>query len=290
MALVAPALLEPVQCCSFSDAGSANLYASLSPVYTEIDCDFGTGVKFEELSLASGLGVVLSLEAECHNPNPYLITIESSKPGEVFMGPSRSKVGQIDDIATVTLPAEGTGTLVARKQLNMFSLLLQLGSLLVSGQGEVPIELEMHLDVVVDIGLIFFRWKTVESVDQDCGVHLAGSTPGSNPLLDLTSAQVGSLACADSHTDLVIPPAHGPDSGSTAAFAGVGGIDLESATASKNLGIGTAIAVAFSLSLILLFLAAYCWYRLTKTPHVKALNKGGQDNTVDASVVGATDK
>lgn len=160
-------------------------------------CTFSNAA-LDGVSLDPSLTFGLKINVTCTNPNPYGITIADSKSGKVFIGNDRTEAGSVVTLPSSALLAEGTGSILAVNTIPGSSLGGFIGLL----GSQVPIQLELDFDVIVDVSFFFGGWKVSMPFSKDCGMNMAGL---SGLVFNPDGAHIGPMACADSFSSLQIP-------------------------------------------------------------------------------------
>ncbi|CAE8596812.1 unnamed protein product [Polarella glacialis] len=240
---------------------AVHLRSRFTPVYKDITCRLGEP-KLQSISggiLSSPLDLSLEVTVECENPNQYALTVTETKLGKVYMGADRTEVGSLMQIPSAELPAQGTGSISATTSISLSGPLF--GTLIGALFGDVPIWLELNMDIGVDVNFLLGRWQTSLPFNKDCGMNLLGVP---QLLLNPQGAKLGPMACADSFDALVIPSgSSGSSQGDSLSFdaAKIAPEQVDQATAVKDASLTSAIAVSFSLCGLLLLLGSLCVIR-----------------------------
>eukprot|EP00933_Yihiella_yeosuensis_P079145 TRINITY_DN9136_c0_g3_i1.p1 TRINITY_DN9136_c0_g3~~TRINITY_DN9136_c0_g3_i1.p1 ORF type:complete len:334 (+),score=37.87 TRINITY_DN9136_c0_g3_i1:112-1113(+) len=230
-----------------------HLYRRFTPVYEEIRCKVKDPTLEPLRPDITKLDLTLNLQVECENPNPYDIIVKDSKAGKVYMGDSRTPVGFIVQMDGQKLEAEGKGTIKAKHHITVNgALFFQIVTLL---WREVPIWLELELDIGVHVDFLFGSWEATIPFDKDCGMNLAG-VPGliTNP----DAARLGPMVCSNSFNDLDIPSASSAQNAAADlvfSSLNIAPEQVEQGKEIKDLVLKTAMGVFFSLFAVLIIIS-----------------------------------
>jgi len=176
---------------------SVNLNARFTPVYQTIECSVGQ----PSLDKVEGLKISLTIEVQCDNPNPYTLTVSSVKQGKIYMGSDRSEVG-FTQMPSGTLPAEGTGKFRTFADIDLSAHLF--GELMSALVGDVPLYMDLDLDVNVDVNFLLGSFQQQLPFHKDCGMYLVGVP---SLLANSNAAKFGPMACAAKGQTVSIPRA-----------------------------------------------------------------------------------
>lgn len=227
-----------------------------TPLYREVRCEQLPPRLDQGSSHHSGdFELHLVTQTVCKNPNPYVVTLESSRAGAIYVGQHRDQVAWITGVPKTTLPAGGEGTIMASVAIPISKHLI--GGNIFSGIGflfgaQFPIFVEVDMDILVDVNLIFGTFSTKRSFDRDCGL---------NVMLRNFQVITGQMACAKSFDALVLPDAKTTGhTGMKMDLAGgkVARKELDEGKNAKELGLGIAKAVGFGGGVLMICLAALC--------------------------------
>mmetsp|Transcript_1737 Transcript_1737/g.3853 ORF Transcript_1737/g.3853 Transcript_1737/m.3853 type:complete len:408 (-) Transcript_1737:32-1255(-) len=169
------------------------LYFKFTPVYKPTSC--GNQVAYlDRFSISDTINVGMDIDITCSNPNNYIVGIQTSQPGNVWAGQSRSlPLGQLHLIDGSSLPERGEGTLSVRMDA---SIPISLGTtkkwanrFLTSP--DIPIFLELRFNVRIDVTFGLMRFGTAAPFQKKCGLVLAG-------LFVNTDRRLSAVVCRDS--------------------------------------------------------------------------------------------
>jgi len=238
--------------CFFTQAFWANnLHQSLSPVFTDLDCNL-TMPMVTKIGWEGGFHVEFTTGTTCYNPNPYAVTMQSTKGVNVYMGEKYTKVASVQHIPPTTLPPKGTGDIVVlvKMQPTRQSWGAIFGTVF---SPTTPIYVENSIELKIDVNMFFMHLKVKKDFTRDCGFNLQLFRGGA-------FAKVGPLGCAESWAELQIPEV------GDEAFKGkldlyaenIAADEIEKGTMAKDVGLGVAIAAGLGWGVILLGGFVYC--------------------------------
>lgn len=241
---------------------TTHLDERFTPVYSPIVCRMGrarvTGVHG---GLLTGFSLGLQMNTTCENPNPYSLTLESPEPANVYLGPNKVQVATITDIPRTRLPSNGQGTVLANTDIELSAAAIaQMLSLLTASQ--IPIYMDQHIHLDVDVNFLFGRWQTQREFSKECGFNMEGlgSTLG-NLITNEYEGSLGPMACADSFADLTLPDVGAHGSRDLRMFSvNVAPHEVEKAEQLKTAALSAAQGVLYALSALLFVATAICLY------------------------------
>lgn len=241
----------------------------LTPVYQDITCSFGSA-KLENLKigipLISPTTFGVQIEMKCFNPNPYTISFDYSKPGEVYLGDDKTIVGNsmVTPYSSSGLPAGSNGSVFATTNVTITgTMLLSVLPQLMLSTG-VPVYIELRQKLGVDLRFFFGgEFKVQQDFTKDCGMMISGLAG----VIENGKAEQGALACADSWADLEVPSLSSSQSSGSMSFAG-GNMDsktIEEATNAKDLAMGISMGVTYGAASILLLTSCCLLWSICRT-------------------------
>jgi len=223
--------------CFFTQAFWANnLHQSLSPVFTDLDCNL-TMPMVTKIGWEGGFHVEFTTGTTCYNPNPYAVTMQSTKGVNVYMGEKYTKgTGDIVVLVKMQPTRQSWGAIFG----TVFS-------------PTTPIYVENSIELKIDVNMFFMHLKVKKDFTRDCGFNLQLFRGGA-------FAKVGPLGCAESWAELQIPEV------GDEAFKGkldlyaenIAADEIEKGTMAKDVGLGVAIAAGLGWGVILLGGFVYC--------------------------------
>jgi hypothetical protein len=240
---------------------ATHLQQRFTPIYSEVVCHMKP-IKLDKFVPGDNLHLDLVSTTVCENPNPYSVQMKSSKTERVYMGQDRTLVASITDIPPTTLPAHGSGTILAKFRItptgDMIGSLFSgiLGAL--TGK-EIPIYFENRMELVVDISFLIGSFSTKRPVDKDCGLNLK---------VGLGESEIGPMVCGDSFDQLQIPPADHPMNGDIRISAvRMAKDDIEKGKEAKDVGLGAAMGIGYGLGFLLLLAGSCGLWRTCRRRH-----------------------
>jgi hypothetical protein len=153
-----------------------------------------------------GLTISLTIEVSCDNPNPYSLMVKSINQGKIYMGTDKAEVG-VTRLPSGTLPAEGVGVFVTSANIDLSAHLL--GELITALLGDVPLYLDLNLEVAVDVNFLLGSFQQTLPFNKDCGMYLVGVP---SLLAHSDAAKFGPMACVDNGQTVNIPTANSESS------------------------------------------------------------------------------
>jgi len=243
---------------------ATHLDERFTPVYTPIVCRMGqpivAGVRG---GLLQGLHLGLQINTTCENPNAYSLTLESPEPASVYLGAGRAKVATVTDIPRTRLPSRGNGTVLANANIDLSAAaLVPMLSLLAAAQ--IPIYMEQHLHLDVDVNFLFGRWRTQRLFSKECGFNMEGLGGTLGRLIkNQYEGSLGPMACADSFDALTLPSVGEHGSRELRMFAvNVAPEEIEEAEQLKTIALSVAQGLLYALSGLLFVATAICLWLL----------------------------
>jgi len=233
------------------------VYASYTPVYTEITCKINDPQVISFSFNGGKLRLGMELTTTCNNPNPYDLIVTSTKAGKVYMNDDMSEVGTVTNIPEVKLPSDGEGTIAVF--LEIAPAADAFGSILdIIAANEIPIWVETNMEVKVDAKFLVGSFKTTRPFEKQCVMNWQLQFP--------ETSKMGPMSCADTFAELTPQPI-GSSAANTLSFPAdsMAGDQIDEATTQKNVGCGLGMAFGYGLGVGFCILGAILFCRARRS-------------------------
>jgi len=228
-------------------------YFRFTPVYTDIECTFDVP-DLQGFSFRGGFHVNLTLNVSCDNPNPYSVNVSMPNQLHVYAGKNINPVATVTDLPHAILPAHGVGSIVAHGSIAPTRQTLGTATGALFG-GQIPLWVEIELDVHVELDFIFGNFSTTVPFVKDCGLMAQFYSIG--------GTNVGNLACADSFDDLHLTKIdRSRDAATKPQPLTLLDRTLMDAERAKTTGLGTLMGCLYGSALPILVVSSWYLYKL----------------------------
>mmetsp|Transcript_110485 Transcript_110485/g.319288 ORF Transcript_110485/g.319288 Transcript_110485/m.319288 type:complete len:322 (-) Transcript_110485:342-1307(-) len=236
---------------------ATTMYVRFTPVYSDIECRLWAPQLQPGFSLATGQ-VDLIQKTVCHNPNPYSVNFESSRPGGIYVGDDRRRVGTIKEIPASKLAEGKDANITAKIAIDMLQAAGGAAACILGCT--VPVFFENNLDVDIDADTVFGSFRAKRAYSKDCGLNVRIQT------IPQIRIELGSMTCEDDWEQLVLSEVdEGTRNSSPVIVASAESMgedeDMEQAERLKNTSLGSAMGVGYGLGAVFIIVGAVALFR-----------------------------